>query len=87
MKAKTSQRTAKALKPLSAKKPPEATDGHLALRSGSSSRRTKNWLRQRICTGGSRDGSYVACTIRHARPEPQVIVDPDGNTILVWSLQ
>jgi hypothetical protein len=28
MKAKTSQRTAKALKPLSAKKPPEATDSH-----------------------------------------------------------
>jgi GntR family transcriptional regulator / MocR family aminotransferase len=33
------------------------------------------------------DGSYVACTMRHARAEPQVIVDPDGNTILVWSLQ
>jgi hypothetical protein len=28
MKAKTSQRTAKVLKPLSAKKPPEAADSH-----------------------------------------------------------
>jgi hypothetical protein len=31
MKAKTSQRTAKALKPLSAKKPPEATDSHAGI--------------------------------------------------------
>src|SRR4030095_11696866 len=31
MKAKTSQRTAKAPKPLSAKKPPEATDSHAGI--------------------------------------------------------
>jgi hypothetical protein len=31
MKAKTSQRTAKVLKPLSAKKPPEATDSHAGI--------------------------------------------------------
>src|SRR4030095_1087414 len=34
IKAKTSQRKAKALKPLSAKKPPEATDRHAGIEEG-----------------------------------------------------